>query len=168
MDASDLTAERINAEEKCGRTAHGGRSRQLDVEVRAAAACDLAILFTGTAAREVARRVHAGGRSRPGRFRVIDCGGPEALLEQRLFYALRNDSSGTLFLEEVGRLSFELQQRLLHALDATGQGRRARPRVMASTSESLLQRALEGTFNEQLFYRLNTIHVILPPDLGDI
>jgi transcriptional regulator of aroF, aroG, tyrA and aromatic amino acid transport len=119
--------------------------------------------------KAIALRVQALGRGRPGRFRAVDCGWPEALLEQQLFYVLRPGSGGTIFLEEVGRLNPELQERLLNALGGpSGSQGRTRPRIMASTSEPLMQRALEGTFNERLFYRLNTIQVILPPDLGDV
>ena len=51
-------------------------------------------------------------------------------------------------------------------------GRPARPpppraRVMACISEPLLQRALEGSFNERLLYRLNAIHLVVPPDAGE-
>ena len=145
----------------------------LDLEVLGAAASDVCILFTGASgsgpAREIARRVHGLGRGRRGAFRVVDCGWPEALLEQQLFYRIRPGSSGTLFLEEVGRLSLALQDRLLEALDLRPDPRGPLPpraRVMASTSEPLIQRALEGSFNERLLYRLNAIHVIVPPKLG--
>jgi len=172
MDTSELMAVLINQTDKCGPSTHRGRPASLDLDVLGAAASDVCILFTAAgagSAKEVAKRIHALGRGRPGRFRAVDCGWPEALLEQQLFYVLKPGSGGTIFLEEVGRLSPELQERLLAALSGpTGSQGRARPRVMASTSEPLLQRALEGTFNEWLFYRLNTIHVILPPDLGDM
>ena len=42
-----------------------------------------------------------------------------------------------------------------------------RARLMACTSEALFQRALEGSFNERLLYRLNTIHLVVPPDADD-
>ena len=169
MDPSELMAELITNNDRC-RPTHRGRAASLDLEVLGASAADVCILFTGTgSAKEIARRVHALGGARPGRFRAVDCGWPEALLEQQLFYVLRPGSSGTIFLEEVGRLSPELQERLLVALNGlSGSPVRTRPRVMASTSEPLLQRTLEGRFNERLFYRLNAIQVILAPDLGDI
>lgn len=170
MDAAELIAELINQDDKCGPTTYRGRrSTSLDLEVLGAAADDVCILFIGSgSAKEIAHRVHSLGRGRPGRFRSVDCGWPEALLVQQLFYALRPGAGGTIFLEEVGRLSLELQERLLEALGGpSGSYGRTRPRVMASTSEPLLQRALEGTFNERLFYRLNAIQVILPPDFGD-
>jgi transcriptional regulator with PAS, ATPase and Fis domain len=168
MDASELMAELVNENDKCGPT-HRKRAASLDVEVLGAAASDVCILFTGTgSAKELAHRIHSLGRGRPGRFRAVDCGWPEALLEQQLFYVLRPGSGGTIFLEEVGRLNLQLQARLLDALGGpVGLHTRTRPRVMASTSEPLLQRVIEGSFNERLFYRLNAIHVILPPDLGE-
>lgn len=170
MEASELMAELINEDDKCGPSTHRGGPASLDLEVLGAAASDVCILFTGAgSAKQVAHRVHALGRGRPGRFRAVDCGWPEPLLEQQLFYVLRPGLGGTIFLEEVGRLSPEFQVRLLDALGTVSGSRgRARPRVMASTSEPLLQRALEGTFNERLFYRLNGIQVILPPDLGNM
>lgn len=171
MDAAaELMAELINDDDTGGPTTYRGRRASLDLEVLGASASDVCILFTGAgSAKEIAHRIHTLGRGRPGRFRAVDCGWPEALLEQQLFYVLRPGSGGTLFLEEVGRLSAELQERLLEALGPTsGAQGRSRPRVMASSSEPLLQRVLEGTFNERLFYRLNAIQVILPPDLGDM
>jgi DNA-binding NtrC family response regulator len=142
--------------------------RDVDLEVIGAASADVCILLTGpsTPAMELARRIHGLGRGRPGRFRVVSCGWPESLLEEQLFHALRPGSSGTLFLEEVGRLSPELQERLLEALDRTDDPRGPRPpraRLMACTSEALFQRALEGSFNERLLYRLNAIHMVVPP-----
>ena len=170
MDAEEAMAEPISDSDKRGPTTHRGGRASLDLEVLGAAASDVCILFTGPgSAREIAHRIHALGSARPGRFRAVDCGWPEALLEQQLFYVLRPGSGGTIFLEEVGRLSLALQERLLEALGGpSGSQGRTRPRVMAYTTEPLLQRALEGTFNERLFYRLNAIQVILPPDLGDI
>lgn len=170
MDAAEARAERIRDNGTRGPTTHRGGRDSLDFEVLGAAASDVCILFTGAgSAKEVAHRIHALGGARPGRFRAVDCGWPDALLEQRLFYVLRPGSGGTIFLEEVGRLSLVLQARLLDALGGpSGSQARSRPRVMASTTEPLLQRALEGTFNERLFYRLNAIQVILPPDLGNM
>jgi transcriptional regulator of acetoin/glycerol metabolism len=143
----------------------------LDLEVLGGAAADVCILFTATSSvKALARRVHGLRRGRPGRFRALNCGWAESLLEELLVHALRPGSSGTVFLEEVGRLSLGFQQRLLEILDTpipAGGSRKTRARVMASTSEPLVQRVVEGTFNQRLLYRLNAIHVVVPPDLGD-
>lgn len=167
MDASTLSREGSRSSRT--RTTDRHATPALDLEVLGAASPDVCILFTGTgSARELARRVHSLRRGRPGRFRTLDCGWPDALLVELLSHALRPGAGGTIFLEEVGRLSLEVQDRLLEALDVVPGSptpRRTRARVMASTSESLPQRALEGTFNERLLYRLNAIHVILRPAL---
>lgn len=147
-------------------------ARDLDLEVIGLAAPDVCILLTGNSAAstELARRIHGLGRGRPGRFRVVSCGWPESLLEEQLFHAIRPGSSGTLFLEEVGRLPPALQERLLDSLAGSIDPRGPRPpraRVMACTSEPLVQRALEGSFNDKLLYRLNAIHLVVPPEQED-
>ena len=170
MDGAELTAEPINQDDKRGPTARRRRrSTSLDLEVLGAAAGDVCILFIGSGpVKEIAQQVHSLGRGRRGRFKAVDCGWPAARLEQQLFNALRSGTSGTIFLADVDKLSLDLQARLLDALGgAFGSHGRTRRRVMASTSEPLLQRVVEGKFNERLFYRLNAIQVILPPDLGD-
>jgi len=143
----------------------------VDPEVLGATASDVCILFVGPGSpRELARRVHNQGRGRRGQFRALDCGWPESLIEEHLLHALRPGASGTVYLEEVGRLSPDLQAKLLGLIDARTAAdgpRRTRTRVMASTSEPLLQRVLEGTFNERLFYRLNAIQVVVAPDLDE-
>lgn len=149
-----------------------GQDRDVDLEVIGAAAADVCILLTGksAAAMELARRIHALGRGRRGRFRAVNCAWPESLLDEQLFHALRPGSSGTLFLEEVGRLSPGLQDRLLETLNGIANPRGPRPpmaRIMACTSEPLVQRALEGRFNERLLYRLNAIHLVVPPGPAD-
>jgi DNA-binding NtrC family response regulator len=168
MDGSELMSH--ERESRRG-VAHAGSLARLDLDVIAASSANVCILISGPGSPQgVARRIHGLTRARQGRFLAVDCGWPEALLDQQLFHAIRPGSSGTVFLEEIGRLSPELQDRLLQTLDAPPdpRGPRApRARVMASTSEALVQRALEGSFNDRLFYRLNAIHVVIPPDLED-
>jgi DNA-binding NtrC family response regulator len=182
MDASEIMNE---GRWSRNRGAHRDQSTVLDLEVLGAAATDVCILFTGMgSAKQLARRIHGLRRGRRGRFIAVDCRWPEAVLEKQIFDVLRPITSGphelgdarppaagTLFLEEVGRLSPMLQGRLLDALvrpSGPGAARRSRARVMASSSESLLQRMLEGSFNDRLFYRLNAIHFVVEPDLGDL
>ena len=141
-------------------------SEDLDLEVLGRAAADVCILFTSTSsARGLARQLHDFG-GRQGPFTTLDCTGPTLLLEEQLTDALGLGGNGTVFLEDVDRLPLVLQDRLLDLLDTTDDGELTRARVMASTSEPLHQRTLEGSFNEQLFYRLNTIHLIVPDSGG--
>src|SRR5204863_8613271 len=116
MDGSELMSH--ERESRRG-VAHAGSLARLDLDVLAASSTDVCILISGPgSAQEVARRIHGLTRARPGRFRAVDCGWAEALLEQQLFQAIRPGSSGTVFLEEIGRLTPELQDRLLQTLDA--------------------------------------------------
>jgi DNA-binding NtrC family response regulator len=156
-----------------------------DLDLAWAAQVDASILFTGSAhAATLARRIHAVSGWRWGPFLMVDCGWPEAMLEQRLFDVLRPSSEGvaagepqlrllqpgTIFLHEVGKLGRPLQVRLADALVSSsraGEQRRPRYRIMASTSKSLLHGVAAGTFDDRLFYRLNMLHVVLPADDKD-
>jgi len=151
-----------------------------DFDLASAAQVGTTILFSGSAsAVALARRVHALSGCRWGRFLLVDCGWEDSMLEERLFDLLRPDpvagaepqlrllQPGTILLYEVGKLSRSAQVRLADALELaskTDEQRRSRYRLMASTSEPLLQRVAAGTFDDRLYYRLNMLHVLLPPD----
>ena len=147
-------------------------------EAVAAAQTDRSVLLTGTPtqASALALRIHNLSGWRWGPFVTVDCGGTEAMLEQQLFDLLRTrprshvaaeprprlTQAGTLFLHEVGKLRLSSQVRLRELLASTGtraRTERLRQRIMASTSEPLLRRVLDGTFDEELFCRLNAIHL---------
>ena len=136
-----------------------------DLAILATEDVDVCILLTGrTSARSLARQIHGLRGGQPGPFMTVDCGWPEDVLEWRMFDVLRS-TEGTLFLEEVWKLSLAQQERLLDALTDCSPPwglRRTCARVMASSSKSLLARVEEGTFNDRLFYRLNAIHLVLP------
>jgi len=149
-----------------------------DREVIAAAQDDRCVLLTGAPAQAsaVALRIHNLSGWRWGPFVAVDCGGTEPVLERQLFDLLRLrprggepaeprprlTQAGTIFLHEVGKLRLSAQMRLRDVLDssaAQGRSDRLRQRIMASTSEPLLLRVLDGTFDEDLFCRLNAIRV---------
>jgi two-component system C4-dicarboxylate transport response regulator DctD len=114
---------------------------------------------------------------------VVDCAAlPEALLEAELFGGglprrrpgrLETAERGTLFLENIDRLPLPLQARLIAALEATvgapddGAGRdRARPldcRVIAASNDDLARLCATGAFRSDLYFRLNTVTLHLPP-----
>jgi two-component system, NtrC family, response regulator AtoC len=141
---------------------------------------------SGTGKELVARALHTRGRRRLGPFVAINCAGmPEPLLESELFGHARGAftdarvartgllvgaSGGTLLLDEIGELPFGLQPKLLRAL----QERTVRPvgattevpfdvRVIASTNRDLEAAVEDGRFREDLYFRVNVIHVELPP-----
>jgi len=141
---------------------------------------------TGTGKQLVAEVIHQIGQRREGPFIELDCGSvPEGLIESELFGHLKGSftgahsnrggvfelaSGGTLFLDEVGNLPMTVQGRLLRVL----QERRFRPvggernievdvRVIAATNRNLQVAVREGTFREDLFYRLYVYPVMIPP-----
>jgi two-component system response regulator HydG len=141
---------------------------------------------TGTGKERVAKTLHRRSARRDGPFVAIDCAAlPETLLESELFGHASGAftdargprtglfvqaSQGTLFLDEIGELPLGLQPKLLRAL----QERRVRPvggnteipfdvRVIAATNRDLEGAIEEGRFRRDLFYRINVIHLNVPP-----
>ncbi len=141
---------------------------------------------TGTGKELVARALHERGRRKAGPFVAVDCASlPEALLESELFghargaftdaHAARKGlfvqaSGGALFLDEIGDLPLALQAKLLRAL----QTRSVRPvgandevpfdvNLIAATNRDLESAVEEGRFREDLYFRINVIHVEMPP-----
>ena len=141
---------------------------------------------TGTGKDVVARSLHAASRRAGGPLVSVDCGAiPEALFESELFGhtrgafsgavsdrkgVLEEASGGTLFLDEIGELPLALQPKLLRALETrtirrvgTNAERPIDVRIIAATNRSLARSVNEGTFREDLYYRLAIIEVVLPP-----
>ena len=161
----------------------GGTRSQPDQEVVAAAQSDRCVLLTGapTQASALALRIHNLSGWRWGPFVAVDCGGTEAVLDRQLFDLLRVrprpggqaeprprlNQAGTVFLYEVGKLGLSAQVRLREVLEASAaqpRSERLRQRIMSSTSEPLLRRVLDGTFDEELFCRLNAIRLAVRPE----
>lgn len=141
---------------------------------------------TGTGKEVVARAIHQSSPRRPHRFVAINCSAiPETLLEAELFGHVKGAFTGavglrqgrieqadrgTLFLDEVGTMSMPLQMRLLRVLqerefERIGDAKTIKidTRVVAATNSDLTKMVKEGTFREDLYYRLNVIAVQLPP-----
>ena len=142
---------------------------------------------TGTGKEQIARAIHqASSGNRSGQMVAVNCAAvPESLLESELFghekgsftgaIAQRKGrfeqaNKGTLFLDEVGDIPLHMQVKLLRVI----QERRiervggAEPinievRLIAATHRSLDKMVREGTFREDLYYRLNVIRIELPP-----
>lgn len=160
----------------------------LDVAFKAAAT-DATILLrgeSGTGKGVLARAVHARSRRSSAPFITINCPSLSAeLLESEMFGHVRGaftgavqDTSGkvaaaeggTLFLDEIGDLPLPLQPKLLRLLQEKRYERvgetRTRAcdiRILAATNRDLQEAVINGTFREDLMYRLNVIEVLLPP-----
>jgi DNA-binding NtrC family response regulator len=141
---------------------------------------------TGTGKEVVARAIHHNSARRAHRFVALNCSAiPETLLEAELFGHVRGAFTGavgarqgrfeqahrgTLFLDEVGTMSNGLQMKLLRALQerefervGDSQTIKVDVRVIAATNSDLAKMVAEGTFREDLYYRLHVIPIQLPP-----
>ena len=141
---------------------------------------------TGTGKELAARAIHHSSPRRNNRFVAINCSAiPETLLEAELFGHVRGAftgavgarqgrleqaNKGTLFLDEVGTMSPALQAKLLRVLqerefERVGDSHTIKidVRVIAATHSDLAKMVAEGTFREDLYYRLNVIPVHIPP-----
>src|SRR5262249_7178474 len=134
----------------------------------------------------VARLVHQRS-GRQGPFVPINCAGvPDSLLESELFGHVRGSFTGayrdrhgwldqahdgTIFLDEVGEMTPRMQALLLRFVE-TGEIQRVGSdrvqiaggvRIVAATNQNLLERVSAKAFREDLYYRLNVIHIVIPP-----
>lgn len=141
---------------------------------------------TGTGKELIARAIHNNSRRKNKAFVAINCGAiPKDLVESELFGYVRGAftgavankegrieaaDGGTLFLDEVGELPLEAQVKLLRVLQegelpkvgATGQVR-VDVRIVAATHRNLAAMVEDGTFREDLYYRLTVVPLQIPP-----
>lgn len=141
---------------------------------------------SGTGKEIVARAIHAGSPRHAQAFVPINCGAiPEALLESQLFGHVRGAFTtavqaspglfaaadrGTIYLDEIGDLPLHMQVKLLRVIEeknvwAVGSTKPVLidARIIASTNRDLVKEIEGGRFREDLFYRLNVVHIALPP-----
>jgi transcriptional regulator with PAS, ATPase and Fis domain len=159
-------------------------------EIACAAATDAKVLITGESGvgkEVVAQMVHQRGRRSHARLIAINCAGvPDSLLASELFGHMRGSFTdayrdkqgwleqahrGTIFMDEVGEMSLQMQAILLRFLE-TGEIQRVGSerqsavvdvRLIAATNRRLIDRVESGEFREDLYYRLNVIHIEIPP-----
>jgi transcriptional regulator with PAS, ATPase and Fis domain len=156
---------------------------------RKVAPSDLTVLLhgeTGTGKGLLAYSIHALSHRSEGRFLSINCAAiPETLLESELFGhkrgaftgahgdkrgLLAEAEGGTVFLDEVGKMPFSMQGKLLHFLDTkvvrpvgSNQEARVDVRIICASKTDLQQAAEQGEFLEDLYYRLLDFPLVIPP-----
>jgi len=143
-----------------------------------AAPTNATVLITGESGvgkELVARAVHAASARHDGGFVAVNCDAiPETLLEGQLFGHVRGAfttpmqanpgffvtaSRGTLFLDEIGEMPLQLQVKLLRVIE----DKCVDARIIASTNRDLEHEVAAGRFREDLFDRLNVVHLRVPP-----
>ena len=177
--------DRFKIDGMIGRTPIMGQLFELLRTVAATSSTVLVTGETGTGKELAARAIHDGSPRRNQKFVAINCSAiPETLLEAELFGHVRGAftgavanrqgrveqaNRGTLFLDEIGTMSPALQAKLLRVLQARefervgdSQTVKVDVRVVAATNSDLRKMVAEGSFREDLFYRLNVIPVRLP------
>lgn len=157
--------------------------------VKAVAPSPLAVLITGesgTGKELIAQAIHKLSNRAKARFVAINCASEaESLLEDQLFGHVRGAftgaekdregvfeyaSGGTLFLDEIGDMPLKMQAKLLRVLETgevvrlgSNETRKSDVRVVSATNKDLQQMVREGTFREDLYFRINGAQVSLPP-----
>lgn len=167
----------------------GQRMREIFAVLEKVASSDLTVLVrgeTGTGKELVARAIHAASPRKQGPLVVQDCSAiPTNLIEDTLFGhergaftgaterrrgSFEQADGGTIVLDEIGELDLGLQPKLLRVLESREVtrvgGTRNIPvnvRVVAATNRDLRQMVADGTFREDLYYRLSVVQIDLPP-----
>ena len=164
--------------------------QNLHIEIDSAARSAAKVLLTGETGvgkEVVAHLIHARSARSSKPFVTINCAGvPDSLLESELFGhargsftdayrdnpgRLRAAQFGTVFLDEIGEMSVRMQALLLRFLETgevetiggTGARTQLDVRVIAATNRNLAEAVAAGDFRQDLYYRLNVLHLEIPP-----
>jgi transcriptional regulator with PAS, ATPase and Fis domain len=153
------------------------------------AATDLTVLITGESGsgkESFSKIIHSISSRKHGPFIAINCGAiPEGTIDSELFGHEKGSftgaldsrkgyfettNSGTIFLDEVGEMPMSTQSRLLRVLEngeyirvGSSKVLKTNVRVVAATNVNLLEAVNNGKFREDLYYRLNTVPIYVPP-----
>ena len=163
-------------------------NRALDKALRVAPT-DITVLITGESGvgkENIPRIIHHNSHRKHGPYFAVNCGAiPEGTIDSELFGHEKGSftgasttrkgyfevaDTGTLFLDEVGELPLTTQVRLLRVLEngeflkvGSSKVQKTDVRIVAATNKNILKLIEDGKFREDLFYRLNTVEISLPP-----
>jgi DNA-binding NtrC family response regulator len=183
---------RLTLDEKYGFESIIGRSKSLlrilEMTARVARTDSIVLIHgeTGTGKELLAKAIHQNSRRKNGPFVTINCGAiPSNLLESELFGHVKGAftgaaatkkgrvetaDGGTLFLDEIGELPIDLQVKLLRLIQqgeiekvGASNSSKVDIRIIAATHRNLQAMIEDGTFREDLYYRLAVIPMELPP-----
>ena len=167
---------------------HNGLNRAIDVALQVAPT-DLSVLITGESGvgkETFPQIIHQFSQRKHGQYIAVNCGAiPEGTIDSELFGHEKGSftgaladrkgyfevaDGGTIFLDEVGELPTPTQARLLRVLESgefikvgSSKVQRTNVRIVAATNVNLVQAVQEGKFREDLYYRLNTVPIQVPP-----
>ena len=171
-------------------TGSSTKIKELQSEIDRVARSDAKVLITGESGvgkEIVSRSIHYGSPRASMPFAPVNCAGlPETLLESELFGHVKGSFTGayrdkpgkfesahmgTVFLDEIGEMTLRMQGLLLRFLEtgeiqrvgADGGARHYNVRVIGATHRNLRDMIAQGTFREDLYYRLNVIQIQVPP-----
>jgi len=165
-----------------------GIDRAIEIAAQVAPT-DLSVLITGesgTGKEVMPQIVHAYSARKHGPYIAVNCGAiPEGTIDSELFGHEKGSftgahearkgyfevaNGGTIFLDEVGELPLTTQVRLLRVLETgefirvgSSKAQKTNVRVVAATNVNMLQAIQRGSFREDLYYRLNTVPIPVPP-----
>jgi DNA-binding NtrC family response regulator len=163
--------------------------RQLFESARTVAGADSGVLITGksgTGKEVLARFIHASSLRKDRPFVTVNCAAiPANLIESELFghrrgaftgavYSRRGSfelaHGGTLFLDEIGEMPADMQTKILRALEehqiwrvGSEEAIAVNVRIIAATNKDLEEETKAGRFREDLYWRLNVVHLVVPP-----
>jgi len=167
-----------------------GQIHALQAEIDRVARSDAKVLITGESGvgkEIVSRSIHYGSPRATMMFAPVNCAGlPETLLESELFGHVKGSFTGayrdkpgklesahmgTVFLDEIGEMTLRMQGLLLRFLEtgeiqrvgADGGARHVNVRIIGATHRNLRDMIAQGSFREDLYYRLNVIQINVPP-----
>ncbi len=181
--------DRESIQERFGIVGRSMALRNVIDRVRQVAGTDITVLIqgeSGTGKELIAEAIHglSGRRHQP--FTIVNCGAiPEGLIESELFGAekgaytgaverrtgyFEQSDRGAIFLDEIGEMPPAAQIRLLRVLETgqftrvgASQVRKVDVRIVAATNKDLAHEVRAGRFREDLYYRLSTVLVEMPP-----
>ncbi|WP_075556885.1 sigma-54 interaction domain-containing protein [Parabacteroides timonensis] len=165
-----------------------GLNRAIDVALQVAPT-DLSVLITGESGvgkETFPQIIHQNSPRKHGQYIAVNCGAiPEGTIDSELFGHEKGSftgaladrkgyfevaDGGTIFLDEVGELPIPTQARLLRVLETgefikVGSSKvlKTNVRIVAATNVNLIQAVADGKFREDLYYRLNTVPIQIPP-----